>query len=416
MDFRRIGAFFLIVIVCFGVIAWTSPDLLRTIRLGLDLKGGFEVLYIAEPIDETQQLNKEVLREAARSIEQRANKSGAEEPEVTPEGSDRIRVKIAGVTDPDKIRDILKEPASLTFRASDGTIELRGNDFVENAATVQFDPTTQEPIISIKLKSREKFYEITQRISQKPAPDNVLAIWLNEEMLYSPRVAQGINSDEATIEGGYTLAEARQLAATINLGALPVKLTEKYTQVVDATLGQASLEKTVTAGIIGSVFILLFMLIVYRVPGVIACITLITYTWFLLFIFKWMNATLTLPGIAAFVLGIGMAVDANIITYERIKDEIRSGKSILSSLKAGSRNSLRTILDANITTIIAAAVLFNIGTGAIKGFALVLIVSIIASMVTNVFFSRLLLFLLVRSNAVKKLGYFGVKENQVHEL
>ncbi|MEX2414604.1 MAG: protein translocase subunit SecD [Paenibacillaceae bacterium] len=416
MDFKRFGAFLLIVIVGFGLIGWTAPDILRSVRLGLDLKGGFEVLYIVEPLDATQELTHDVLIEAAHSIEDRANKNGAEEPEVTPEGKDRIRVKIAGVTDPEKIRGILKEPANLTFRSSDGTIELRGNDFVENAADVQFDSTTQEPIISIELKDKAKFYEITKRISQKPLPDNVLEIWLNEEMLYSPRVSQGIPSNQATIEGGYTITEANKLAATINLGALPVKLTEKYTQVVDATLGQASLDKTVFAGLIGSVFILLFMLFFYRVPGIIAVITLITYTWLLLIIFNLMNATLTLPGIAAFVLGIGMAVDANIITYERIKDELRSGKSILSSIKAGSKNSLRTILDANITTIIAAAVLFNIGTGAIKGFALVLIVSILASMITNVFFSRLLLFLLVRSNLVKKLSYFGVKEGEVNEL
>src|SRR5690554_2770791 len=248
MDFRRFGSFLLIVIVGLGLMAWTTPGLLNGVRLGLDLKGGFEVLYIVEPIDETQELTHDVLLEAARSIEDRANKGGAEEPEVLPEGSDRIRVKIAGVTDPVKIRETLKEPANLTFRSSDGTIELRGNDFVENAASLQFDGTTQEPIISIKLKDKDKFFEITQRISQKPAPHNVLEIWLNEDMLYSPRVAQAINSNEATIEGGYTVAEARQLAATINLGALPVNLTEKYTQVVDATLGQSSLEKTVFAG------------------------------------------------------------------------------------------------------------------------------------------------------------------------
>ncbi len=415
MDFKRFGAFLLIVIVGLGLISWTTPDIIKNVRLGLDLKGGFEVLYIVEPLDETQELSHDVLLEAARSIEDRANKNGAEEPEVTPEGRDRIRVKIAGVTNPEKVRETLKEPANLTFRSSDGTIELRGNDFVENAASVQFDGTTQAPIITIELKDKDKFYEITQRISQKAPPDNVLEIWLNEERLTSPSVRQGINSNKATIDG-YSLEEARDYASKINLGALPVKLTEKYTQVVDATLGQASLDKTVTAGLIGSVFILLFMLFFYRVPGIVAVITLIAYTWLLLNIFNWMNATLTLPGIAAFVLGIGMAVDANIITYERIKDEIRSGKSILSSIKAGSKNSLRTILDANITTIIAATVLFNIGSGAIKGFALVLIVSILASMITNVFFSRLLLFLLVRSNLVKKLSYFGVKEGEVSEL
>lgn len=416
MDFKRFGAFLLIIILGLGLIAWTTPDLLRGVRLGLDLKGGFEVLYIVEPIDETQKLTHDVLLEAARSIEERANKNGAEEPEVTPEGKDRIRVKIAGVTDPEKIRETLKEPANLTFRSSDGTIELRGNDFVENAASVQFDQTTQEPIISIKLKSQDKFYEITKRISQKPNPDNVLEIWLNEEMLYSPRVSQGINSDQATIEGGYTITEARQLAATINLGALPVKLTEKYAQVVDATLGKAALDKTVMAAIIGCLLVLISMVAIYRVPGIVASFTIISFIWLLLFFFHWMNATLTLPGIAGFVLGIGMAVDANIITYERIKDELRSGKSMLSSVRAGSNSSLRTVIDANVTTLIAGIVLFYMGSGAIKGFALVLIIGIVVSMFTNVFLSRILLNLLVRGLKLKNVRYFAVKEADVREL
>lgn len=416
MDFRRFGSFLLIVIVGFGLIAWTTPDLLKNVRLGLDLKGGFEVLYIVEPIDETQKLTHDVLLEAARSIEDRANKSGAEEPEVTPEGSNRIRVKIAGVTDPVKIRETLKEPANLTFRSSDGTIELRGNDFVENAASVQFEQTTQEPIISIKLKDKDKFYEITKRISEKPAPDNVLEIWLNEEMLYSPRVSQGINSDQATIEGGYTITEARKLAATINLGALPVKLTEKYAQVVDATLGKAALDKTVMAAIIGCLLVLISMVAIYRVPGIVASFTIISFIWLLLFFFHWMNATLTLPGIAGFVLGIGMAVDANIITYERIKDELRSGKSMLSSVRAGSNSSLRTVIDANVTTLIAGIVLFYMGSGAVKGFALVLIIGIVVSMFTNVFLSRILLNLLVRGLKLKNVRYFAVKEADVREL
>jgi preprotein translocase subunit SecD len=417
MDFRRFGAFLLIIILGLGLIAWTTPDLLRGVRLGLDLKGGFEVLYIAEPIDETQKLTHDVLIEAARSIEDRANKNGAEEPEVTPEGKDRIRVKIAGVTDPVKIRETLKEPANLTFRSSDGTIELRGNDFVENAATVQFQQTTQEPIISIKLKDKDKFYEITQRISQKPdISDRVLEIWLNDEMLYSPSVRQGINSDQATIEGGYTITEARQLAATINLGALPVKLTEKYAQVVDATLGKAALDKTVTAGLIGCLLVLISMIVIYRVPGIVASFTIISFIWLLLFFFHWMNATLTLPGIAGFVLGIGMAVDANIITYERIKDELRSGKSMLSSVRAGSNSSLRTVIDANVTTLIAGIVLFYMGSGAIKGFALVLIIGILVSMFTNVFLSRILLNLLVRGLKLKNVRYFAVKEADVREL
>jgi preprotein translocase subunit SecD len=416
MDFKRFGSFLLIIVLGFGLIAWTTPNLLRDVRLGLDLKGGFEVLYIVEPIDETQELTHEVLIEAARSIEDRANKNGAEEPEVTPEGKDRIRVKIAGVTDPVKIRETLKEPAYLTFRSSGGTIELRGDDFVENAASIQFQQTTQEPIISIELKSKEKFNEITKRISQKPAPDNVLQIWLNEEMLYSPSVRVPINSNKAIIEGGYTVAEAKKLAATINLGALPVKLTEKYAQVVDATLGKAALDKTVMAGLIGCLLVLISMAAIYRLPGIVASFTIISFIWLLLFFFHWMNATLTLPGIAGFVLGIGMAVDANIITYERIKDELRSGKSLLSAVRSGSNSSLRTVIDANVTTLIAGIVLFYMGSGAIKGFALVLIIGIVVSMFTNVFLSRILLNYLVRGLKIKNVRLFGVKEADIREL
>jgi len=145
-------------------------------------------------------------------------------------------------------------------------------------------------------------------------------------------------------------------------------------------------------------------------------VSLVFYSWVLLALFKWMNVTMTLPGIAAFVLGIGMAVDANIITYERIKEEIRSGKSILSSLRAGSRTSFTTILDANLTTILAAFVLYFVGTGAIQGFSITLIFSILVSFITNVFLSRLLLFLLIRSKVLNKPGYFGVKEAEIRAL
>ena len=156
------------------------------------------------------------------------------------------------------------------------------------------------------------------------------------------------------LQGHSLLQEAKDLANTINLGALPLKLTEKYTQSVGATLGQKSLDDTMKAGIIALVIIIIGMIAFYRVPGAIASFTLLTYTWMLLLVFDLLNATLTLPGIAAFVLGIGMAVDANIITYERIREEMRSGKSIYSSLRAGSKTSFRTIIDAHVTTLIAA--------------------------------------------------------------
>ncbi|WP_371807182.1 MMPL family transporter [Halalkalibacter krulwichiae] len=177
------------------------------------------------------------------------------------------------------------------------------------------------------------------------------------------------------------------------------------------------MQKTVYAGFIGVALIFIYMLFYYRFMGLIAVITLSTYIYLVLLVFNWMNAVLTLPGIAALILGVGMAVDANIITYERIKEEIRSGKSIMSAFKAGSRRSLSTILDANITTILAASVLFAYGTSSVQGFAVMLIVSILTSFITAVYGSRLLLGLWVNSKALnKKYRWFGVKEGEINEL
>ncbi|MFD7520940.1 protein translocase subunit SecD [Paenibacillus chitinolyticus] len=410
MNVKRISAFFITVIVTLAVIATTSPGLLGKIKLGLDLKGGFEILYVAEPFTAGQKVTPATLKKAAESIAQRADKLGVAEPEVLAEGENRIRVRLAGVQNEDEVRQKIGKPSSLTFRDPEGNNMLIGTDFVEGGASVGYDQTNQ-PVVQIKLKDRSKFKDVTTKMVGKP-----LSIFLDEEKLSSPMVNTPIDSDVATITGSFKFEEAQKLADTINLGALPLKLTEKYTQVVGASLGQMSLEQTIRAGIIASVIILVFMILLYRLPGIIAAFTLITYTWLLLVLFDWINATLTLPGIAALVLGIGMAVDANIITYERIKEEIRSGKSIPSSLKAGSKASFRTIMDANITNIISSLVLYYIGNGAIKGFALTTMLSIVVSILTNVFFSRFLIHLLIKGNVFKKPGYFGVKEADIREL
>ncbi|MDF2960733.1 MAG: SecDF [Paenibacillus sp.] len=410
MDIKRIIAFLAIVVAVFTSVAITSPQLLANIRLGLDLKGGFEILYVAEPIEAGKPVTMDSLKQTAASLEKRADDLGIAEPEITTEGSDRIRIKLAGVSNEEEVRKIMKEPAELTFRGPDGTKEMLGNDFVEGAAKVEFDQSNR-PNISIQVKDSEKFRKVTEKLLGQP-----LAIYLNETKLSDPIVQQVLPDGRATISGNYTFDEAKKLADTINLGALPLKLTEKYTQSVGATLGLLSLRETAEAGVIGSILILLFMLVLYRIPGVVASITIITYAWLLLLVFDLLNATLTLPGIAAFILGIGMAVDANIITYERIKEEIRSGKSILSSLRSGSKHSFRTIMDANITNIIASAVLYTIGNGAIRGFALTTMLSIVLSIVTNVFLSRFLIQLLIRGNLFKKPAYFGVKESEIRGL
>lgn len=420
---KRMLALLLIVVATFGVIAATSPALVQKVKLGLDLKGGFEILYEAEPLIPGGEVTQDALRETARSLEQRANATGVAEPEITPEGANRIRVKIAGVTDEAVVRDVLKKPAELTFRSMRGCepsqgyckVELIGSDFKEGGATI-YQNQLGGWEISITLNSASKFAEVTRELAKLPEGSNRLAIFLDENVLSEPRVSFEINDTKASITGNYTREEAKKVADTINLGALPLKLTEKYTQSVGATLGQLSLQQTVFAGALGTALVLIFMLIFYRLPGLISSIALVTYIWLLLLGFNLMGATLTLPGIAAFILGIGMAVDANIITFERIKEEMRSGKSLLSSLKAGSKNSLRTIVDANLTTIIAGAVLFFIGTGSVKGFAVILIMSIIVSVITNVLYSRLLLYLLIRSGLLNKPSYFGVKESDIRAL
>ncbi|MFD0962360.1 protein translocase subunit SecD [Paenibacillus chungangensis] len=408
---KRIVAFLGVVVIAFGVIAWTSPTLVKDVKLGLDLAGGFEVLYEAEPYEGGTAVTPESLKQTAKSLERRINSAGLVEPEITTEGANRIRVRLPGVENDTEVRELLAKPINLTFRAPDGTIKLTGTDFKENSAGIAFNELNQ-PIVTIELKDAKKFEDVTRELIGQ-----YLSIYLDSEEISSPGVNEAIPGGSAVITlGNAPVEEAKELRDLINMGSLPLKLTEKYTMSVGAKLGMDSLKDTVTAGIIGSLIVLAFMIAIFRVPGFVASITIITYAWLLLLVQNLMNATLTLPGIAAFVLGVGMAVDANIITAERIKEEIRSGKSMLSSLKAGSKNSFRTIMDANITSIIASVVLYYIGDGAIKGFALTMIFSILVSIVTNIFFARFLLTLLVRSNKFMKPSYYGVKEAEIREL
>ena len=407
---KRIFAFLLTVIISLGIIGVTSPNIVKDVRLGLDLKGGFEILYEASPLEGEGPVTKEALHQTARSLLERVDALGTDEPEIYPEGENRIRVRIPGIEDEAQVREILKKPAELTFRGPDGAIELRGNDFVEGAAKVGFDEVGR-PMIMIEVKDHQKWKEVSQKLLGQQ-----LSIYLDDTLLSAP-VVQGVFTDgKATISGSYTYDQAKELADTINLGALPLALSEVYTQSVGATLGQMSLQQTLFAGLIAAIFIFVFMVGMYRLPGLVATFTLITYTWALLLIYNLMNATLTLPGIAAFILGVGMAVDANIITYERLKDELKAGKSLYSSLRSGSKNSIRAIMDANITTVIAAAVLFYLGTGAIRGFAIMLMLSIGLSVITNVYFSQFLLSLLLKSNVFKNPSLFGVRKHQITEL
>lgn len=411
IKWNRLVALLVITAVVFGTVALTGKKVAMSTTLGLDLRGGFEILYEVSPLDAKQKVTNKTLKDASEALDKRINKLGITEPEIQVEGENRIRVRLAGVTDQQKARDLIGKPANLTFRDMNGKVLMNGSDLAENGAQGVLDQQTSQAVVTLQFKDPKKFASVTQQyVGQQ------MAIFLDEEMITAPVIQQVIPSGTAQIDGQKDIQEAKELAALLNAGSLPVKMKEVFSTSVGAKLGQEALKSGVEAGVIGTIIVLIFMIIYYRMPGVIACITLVAYIYLLLLLQNLMGATLTLPGIAAFILGIGMAVDANIIMYERIKEELRSGKSYLSALRAGSKRSLSTILDANVTSIIGAIVLFYFGSSAIRGFAVILILSILVSMLTAVAGSRFLMNLAVRSNLFNKPGYYGVKERDIREL
>ncbi|MGG4491731.1 protein translocase subunit SecDF [Metabacillus idriensis] len=427
----RILAFFLLVLCVGSLIGAFGNKAADNILLGLDLQGGFEILYDVEPANEGDKIDRNALVSTVNALQKRANVLGVSEPNIQIEGENRIRVQLAGVKDQNQAREILSTQAELTFRDVNDKVMMNGSDLVEGASKQTFDPDTQEPIVAVKLKDAAKFKSVTEKIVAMQ-PENQLVIWLDFEegdsykkevvkespkFLSNPNVGEVFNTTDVTITGQFTVEEAKDLANLLNAGSLPVKLDETYSTSVGAQFGEEALQKTVLAGIVGIGIIFAFMLFFYRLPGIIAVVTLSTYIYLILQIFDWMNGVLTLPGIAALILGVGMAVDANIITYERIKEEIKLGKSVRSAFRAGSRRSFATIFDANITTMLAGGVLFFFGTSSVKGFATMLILSILLSFLTSVFLSRILLWLLVESRWLdKKQGYFGVKKKDIIDL
>ncbi|SDM99520.1 protein translocase subunit SecDF [Sediminibacillus halophilus] len=425
----RIVAFFLIVLIFAGTIGTTITGITKDIKLGLDLQGGFEVLYEVETLDGDSDVSMDTLEATTEALRERVDVLGVNEPNFNIEEPNRIRVQLAGVEDQNEARELLSTSAELSFRDVNDKEYLNGDDLKENSARQDFDPNTNQPIVTLQLKDPSKFADVTRQISQMP--DNRLVIWMDYEegdsfeeeskkedpkYISAPAVNQTLNTSNVQISGNFTVDSAQRLADILNAGSLPVNLTEVYSTSVGAQFGQQALDKTVFAGFIGVALIFLFMMIYYRFPGVIASVTLSIYIYLILLVFEWMNGVLTLPGIAALILGVGMAVDANIITYERIKEELKTGKSVQSAFKAGNKNSLSTILDANITTMIAAAVLFIFGTSSVKGFATMLIISILVSFITAVYGTRLFLGLWVNSRFLnKRPGWFGVKSKDIQD-
>ncbi|MBF7018513.1 protein translocase subunit SecDF [Staphylococcus sp. 18_1_E_LY] len=430
----RIVAFILLVVLLFAGMGLTYKSVVKNVNLGLDLQGGFEVLYQVNPLQHGDKVGKDAVKATSKTLENRVNKLGVSEPKIQVEDNNRIRVQLAGVKNQSQARKMLSSQANLTIRDANDKVKLTGKDLKQGTAKQEFKQNTNQPAVTFKLKDSDKFKKVTEEISKKK--ENVMVVWLDYEKgdsyhkeknkkdpkyVSAANVDKPINSDSVEISGGFNgekgVQKAKQIADLLNAGSLPVDLKEIYSNSVGAQFGQDALDKTIFASMLGVAVIYLFMLGFYRLPGLVAVIALTTYIYLTLFAFNLISGVLTLPGLAALVLGVGMAVDANIIMYERIKDELKVGRTLKQAYKKANKSSFLTIVDANLTTVIAAAVLFFFGESSVKGFATMLLLGILMIFVTAVFLSRLLLSLLVSSNFFKKsFGLFGVSKKQIHDI
>lgn len=380
------------------------------INLGLDLKGGVYVLLEAQT-DKTGDELKKIMEQSKAIIVNRVDGLGVAEPNIQIEGENRLRIELAGLQDSEEALNMIGQTAQLQFVDSEGKVILTGENVKDSQ--VQFANQSQAQIgqnvmVSLELDKTgsEAFYEATKRLASSRG---VIAILLDDNIISAPAVNDPIPDGKAVITGDFTVEEASRLATLIRAGALPVEMKVLTTDVVGPTLGMDAFDKTVFAGLMAIVFIMLFMIVVYRVPGIVASISLIIYAFLTVYIMIFIKAKLTLPGIAGIVLSIGMAVDSNVIIYERINDEIRAGKTIRSAVDSGFDRALGTIIDSNVTTLIAGIVLTYFGVGAIRGFGVTLIIGIIAVMFTAVVLSKhiLKIFLNVFDNLSNRA--FGVR-------
>ena len=413
-------------IVCFLIV-----PLFKSLNFGLDLQGGFEILYEVSPIDGSK-MTKDKLNATYKSMLKRIDTLGVSEPEITLEGNDKIRVKLAGVTNKEEARETLSTVATLTFRDSEDNL-LMSSDVLDAGGARLTTDQNGRPAVSLAVKDKDTFYKVTNAV--KDYENNVIVIWLDyNEMtdsyasegsmcgtsesncISAATVSEGFASD-VIIQGNFSEEEASNLVDLINSGSLPAKLTEISSKTVGASFGDATLTMTMYAGIAGVLAIIILLIGIYNFAGIISAVSVLLYTLFVFAAFWLIGGVLTLPGIAALILGIGMAVDANVLTYSRIKEELLKGRSLETAFKNGSKASFGTILDANLTTLLVAIIMFFLGESSVKGFATMLIINIIVTMVTMVGITRILMKMFVKTKYFdNKLNLFiGVHEENIKE-
>ena len=369
----------------------------KNIKTGLDLAGGVSITYQVKGDAPSQEDMDDTIYKLQKRVE-----GYSEEAQVYQEGDDRINVEIPGAKDANKILEELGKPGSLEFQDESGETVLDGSDIADAKGAVTEDQVTgqKQYIVSLKLtkEGTKKFAEATEANLGKQ-----IAIVYDGETISAPTVQTVISDGQAQITGQESIEEANELASVIRIGSLKLELTELRSKVVGAQLGEDAIKTSLLAGGIGLALVAIFMMIVYALPGVVAAISLAIYTGLELVMLNAFDLTLTLPGIAGIILSIGMAVDANVIIYARIREEISAGKSVRSAIKIGFQKAMSAIVDGNITTLISAAVLGGLGSGSVKGFAMTLALGIVLSMFTSLVISRLLV------NALYAVGFKAEK-------
>ena len=353
------------------------------ISLGLDLRGGVYTVYQAEDNGDPDFDTK--MESTVSILTSRLTRQGFTEATVTRQGSDRIRVEIPNVSDPNQILTIIGTPAQLYFVDEDGNNLMEGS-MVKNAQAAQ--DQDGKPCIAFELtdEGAKIFAEATAANLGK-----TISITLDGETISRATVNTVIAGGKGEITGNFTADEAKNLATLILSGALPLNLTQLEVSAISATLGVEALDRAIQAGVIGVILVMLFMLFRYRLCGLVADIALTIYIMIVVLLLALTGAQLTLPGVAGIILGIGMAVDANVVIFERIREEVKVGRPIGSAVRKGFSNALSAIIDSNVTTIIAAVVLYAFGTGSVRGFALTLGIGVATSLFTAVFVTHKLL-------------------------
>ena len=386
------------------------------IRQGLDLVGGSAITYEAQT--EGMELSADELDSSMESVKNvlrnRLDSLGFSEATVSRQGENRVRVEIPSIQDPEEAVRTLGQTAKLTFRDSEGNVVLEASA-VKNAIA-RYGQTNEmgasQHYVELNLNSEgvEAFATATRNAASKPQGENYIAIMLDEEAISSPRVDSEINSETCIISGGFTNAsETGELAALINSGNLPFSIKDVELRSIGPSLGEKALETSLFAAGIGILLVLIFMIVMYRLMGFMADIALIAYIGIVVFLMSFFRINLSLPGIAGIILSIGMAVDANVIIFARVKEELALGKTIKASMELGFNRAFIAIIDANITTMIAAAVLYYLGTGTVQGFAVTLAIGTLVSMFTAIIITKFLLRQMVNLNLRNPKLYISVK-------